>query len=66
MLDGTWQLVKVAGWQHGGGRWRCLLQWGVEGTVYEGWYLVPVRNVPPAANERDVAGQTGKSPMTSS
>jgi len=39
MLDGTWQLVKVAGWQHGGGRWRCLLQWGVEGTVYEGWYL---------------------------
>src|SRR6516165_9945580 len=26
MLDGTWQLVRVVGWQHDGGRWRCLLQ----------------------------------------
>jgi hypothetical protein len=27
---------------------------------------LPVRNVSPAANEHDRAGQTGKSPMTSS
>src|SRR6516225_5882519 len=27
---------------------------------------VPVRNVSPGPNERDYAGQTGKSPMTSS
>jgi hypothetical protein len=39
MLSGTWQLVSVVGWQHDGRRWRCLLQWGVQGTVYEGWYL---------------------------
>ena len=39
MLDGTWQLVRVAGWQHNGERWQCLLQWGVEGTVYGCWYL---------------------------
>jgi len=38
-MDGTWQLVRVAGWQHNGERWRCLLQWGVEGTVYGCWYL---------------------------
>jgi len=39
MLGGTWQLVRVTGWQHDGGRWRCLLQWGVSGVVDEGWYL---------------------------
>jgi hypothetical protein len=37
---GTWQLVKVISWQPGdAGRWRCRLQWGVSGTVYEAWYL---------------------------
>jgi hypothetical protein len=51
MLDGTWQLVKVAGWQKDdGGRWRCLLQWGVWGTVYEGWYLHDPGKVIPAGN----------------
>jgi hypothetical protein len=39
MLDGTYQLVRVVGWQHNGERWQCLLQWGVDGTVYGCWYL---------------------------
>jgi hypothetical protein len=40
MLDGTWQLVRVTGWRKaGGGRWECLLQWGVLGVVYEGLYV---------------------------
>jgi hypothetical protein len=33
-MDGSWQLVRVVGWQHNGERWQCLLQWGVDGTVY--------------------------------
>jgi hypothetical protein len=37
--DGTWRLCRVAGWwQDSNGRWWHLLCWGVNGTVYEGWY----------------------------
>jgi len=39
MRDGTWQAVKVITWQKDGNRWRCLLQWGVTGAEYEGWYI---------------------------
>ena len=39
MRDGTWQAVKVITWQQDGNRWRCLLQWGVSGAEYEGWYI---------------------------
>ena len=39
MLDGTWQLVTVASWQQDGTGWRCLLRWGVYGTVCQGWYF---------------------------
>jgi hypothetical protein len=44
---GTWQLVRVVGWQHDGSCWRCLLQWGVEGVVYEGWYLADPERLAP-------------------
>ena len=58
MLDGTWQLVKVVGWHHDGGRWRCLLQWGVSGTVCQAWYLHdPGRLVP--ANRPSGASPSG-------
>jgi len=39
--DGTWRLCRVAGWWQEpppGSRWWCLLRWGVQGTVYEGWF----------------------------
>ena len=36
----------------------------VQSAIASGTW-VPVRNVSPAANEHDRAGQTGKSPMTS-
>ncbi len=39
MRDGTWQAVKVITLQQDGNRWRCLLQWGVSGAEYEGWYI---------------------------
>ena len=39
MRDGTWQAVKVITLQRDGDRWRCLLQWGVSGAEYEGWYI---------------------------
>jgi hypothetical protein len=40
MPDGSWQLMKVLGWQLGAeGRWRCLLQWGVWGTVHTEWFV---------------------------
>jgi hypothetical protein len=44
--DGTWRLCRVAGWwQDSNGRWWHLLCWGVNGTVYEGWYRHDPRSV---------------------
>ena len=41
-------------------------QWHTMTAQQRQVFGVPVRNVSPAPNERDRAGQTGKSPMTSS
>ena len=46
MLDGTRQAVTVVDWRQAGGRWQCLLMWGVWGTIEAGWYLYDDRLVP--------------------
>jgi hypothetical protein len=54
--------ISPPGSRHKSGGWR-LLSVSLEDAAAIG---VLVRNVSPAPNERDRAGQTGKSPMTSS
>lgn len=48
MRGGTWQLMRIPAWEQAAdGTWRCLLLWGVWGTVWEAWYVFdPARLIP--------------------
>lgn len=50
MRSGAWQLMRVAAWdQREDGVWRCLLLWGVWGTVWEAWYVFDPARLTPLA-----------------
>lgn len=54
MSGGAWQLVRVLAWQRqADGRWRCLLTWGVWGTVHQEWYVHDARVMTPIGHAND-------------
>jgi hypothetical protein len=61
MADGSWQEVTVAAWQQvAPDRWRCLLEWGVWGTVCAGWYIHDTGKLIPLADEAAPGSRPGE------